>query len=209
MPTSINKSQSALLKSGYLDTVGSSDSPDLQVEESLKALILLAGSLVIDAQDNLQQGGHIGTGKLADSFKVLDPSFTGKKINVDVQAIFYYQYLNRGVKGTKSGSGEFAFKTQYPSRKMVNEIQKWIKRAGLSSFNVKKSVSTLEHRRKSISQLNQGRSVAYAVATSIKQHGIKKTGFFDKAINTTAARVDEEIGKAFKVDVINSLPDKL
>jgi hypothetical protein len=70
---------------------------------------------------------------------------------------------------------------------------------------VKKTYGGLEKKRKSISQLNLGRQVAYAVARSIKQHGIKATGFMDKAVASTSSKVQDRLGNALEVDIINSL----
>ena len=210
MPTSISKSQASLLASGFLDSIGSNpELNNLELNETLTTLILLAGELIEEANKNLQAGGHISSGKLSASMKVLDPQMFGKSIRLDVQALKYLMFLNKGVKGTKGGTGEFSFKNSYPSKSMVNEIQKWIKRAGASSFNVKKPVSHLEHKRKSVASLNTGRNTAYAVARGIKIHGIKPTHFFDNAVKTIRADVKTELAKALKVDVINSLPKKL
>ena len=205
----ISQSQAKLLASEFLDTIGGDKGKDLQVNESLTALIMLAGNLIDEANNNLQQGGHISSGRLSDSIKALDPRIVNGWINIDIEALFYYLFIDAGVKGTKSGSGAYSFKTSYPSKKMVTEIQKWIKRAGLSTYNVKKPVSNLERKRKSISQLNTGRRTAYAVATSIKQKGIRATNFFSKAADATELIAQEQLGKAFAIDVINSLPNSL
>ena len=210
MPQSISKAQAELLSSGFLDTLGSKpEFNDLDITESLAALILLAGELIEEANSNLQEGGHIGSGRLSDSLKVLNPEYVGKQIQLDIEALFYHQFINKGVRGTKSGAGEFSFKDDYPSRKMVTEIQKWIKRAHLASTKDRKSETTLGIKRKSISELNKGRSVAYAVARSIMQKGIKANGFLDKAAKVAKSHAKEELGKALKIDIINSLPTNL
>jgi uncharacterized protein YfaT (DUF1175 family) len=68
---------------------------------------------------------------------------------------------------------------------MVNAIQKWVKRNALSSRseNQRFNLSGLQRKRKSVSQLNTGRTTAYLIARKIKQRGLPKTGFFDNAIN--------------------------
>lgn len=206
MPQSISKAQAELLSSGFLDTLGSKpEFNDLDITESLAALILLAGELIEEANSNLQQGGHIGQGKLSDSLKVLNPEYVGKQIQLDIEALFYYQFINKGVRGTQSGGGLYSFKSSFPSRKMVSEIAKWLKTAKKATSNVSRPVGNLETKRKSISQLNK----AYAVARSIKMHGIKATNFFDKAVKVAQSHAKEELGKALKIDIINSLPTNL
>lgn len=201
---SFSKAQSDLLASKFLDSIGA-DRDALPLDETMKALVYLAGTLINESANNLEKGGHVGSGALASSFKVLDPRTIGKDLVLDIEALAYYQFLNRGVKGTKKGSGEYSFKSSYPSQKMVDSIRKWMKSAGMTTRNVKKPVGKLEVKRKSIAQFDG----AYAVARSIKQNGIKKTGFFDKAFQKTNNIANQELGKALKLDVINSLPSNI
>jgi len=201
---SFNKAQQEIIVSKFLDSLGE-DFSDLPLDETMKALVFLAGTLINEAANNLDKKGNVASGALASSLKVLDPRMVGSSVVLDIEALFYYQFLNRGVKGTKKGSGEFAFNSPYPSKKMVESIRKWMKQAGIANRNVKKTASKLEVKRKSIAQLDG----AYAVARSIKQNGIKKTGFFDKAFETTNKIANQELGKALKIDIINSLPTRL
>lgn len=210
---SITKAQASLLSSNFLGGIGSDDKSGLVPRESLSELFLLAGEFIEDAQNNLNATDSIGSGKLSSSLEILEPKETGTIVSVDISMLKYGQYVNKGVKGTETGSSlaGFKFKTGYPNKKMANEIQKWIKRAGLSIRNssAKKTVTRLEQKRHSVSQLNKGRAIAYAVATNIKRYGIKPTLFIDKAIKTTEAKIDDRFGKAFEIDILSSLPDKL
>lgn len=197
-----NKAQAELLATNFLESLGS-EYEDLPLDETMKALVSLAGILLEETAKNLNK--NTSSGALLSSFKILDPRRVGKDIVLDIEALAYYQFINRGVKGTKKGSGDFSFNSPYPSKKMVESIRKWMKIAGMSTRNVKKPISKLEVKRKSIAQLDG----AYAVARSIKQNGIKKTGFFDKAFKTTNSIARQELGLALKLDIINSLPTNL
>jgi len=101
----------------------------------------------------------------------------------------YYDFVNKGVKGFKSGSpnSPYSFKSAYPSMNgpMVTAIQKWVKRNALASRkeDQKYKLSGLQKKRKSVAQLNTGRTTAYLIARKIKQRGLPKTGFFDNAID--------------------------
>jgi hypothetical protein len=201
---SISKSQADLLSSDFLDSLGG-DKEDFQPKESLSTLLKLGAGLVEKAQDNLIKSNSIAKGELSASLTVEEPIQEGKRIRVDVSMLKYGLYINGGVKGTKSGSGEFSFKTSFPSKKMVDSIREWIKQAGLKSTNVKKSISKYEKKNKSLAELDS----AYAVARSIKMHGIKRTGFLSKAISETKTIAKIELGQAFKLDVIRSLPKNL
>jgi hypothetical protein len=43
------------------------------------------------------------------------------------------------------------------------------------------------------------------MARSIKQHGIKPTGFLDKAIATTRNKISDRLGAALRIDIISSI----
>jgi hypothetical protein len=207
MAQTISSAQSNAISSGFLDTLGSNDG--FEPTETLSALIELAAKLIETAQNNLQQSSQISSGALSDSFKVNDPDKKGKVITLNVEAAEYYDYVNKGVRGTAGGNstGGYAFKNNFPSTDMVNSISAWLKRAGKASTLVNKSKSTskLEVKNKTISEFDS----AYATARGIKIHGIKGSGYFDKAINVAKAYAASELGAALRIDIINSLPNKL
>ena len=206
MAQTISQAQRSALSEGFLDNLGSGrDSEGLKTDHVIDALVEIAGILLDETNKNLDKGGHNSSGALASSFKVVNPTVNGKVISLDIEALQYYQFLNNGVKGTKSGNGRYAFKNPYPSKQMVKEVGDWMKRAGMSTRNIKKSVSKQESKQSSVAQLN----AAYAVARSIKMKGIKGTGFFDKAVQTASQKTKEILGKALKIDIINSLPNNL
>lgn len=205
---SFTKAQADLLSSKFLDEIGSNpDFSDLPINETLKTLFYIAKLLIDEVNNNLNKSGNVASGALGDSFTVLDPVYEGKEIRLDIEALAYYQYLNRGVKGTKSGSGEFKFKYDKPSKDMVKSIKEWLDRGNKKSSNYlkKHSTSAQETKHATISDYDN----AYAVARSIKQKGIKKNGFLDKAFQATENVVQSELGKALKIDIINSLPTQL
>lgn len=206
MPISITKAQSSALSEGFLNNLGSSpEFADLPMDESVKALYQLARYLIEEANNNLDKGGHVSTGELRDSHKVINPEIIGGNITMEIEALARYAFLNKGVRGTKSGNGLYSFKSSYPSQDMVKEIRAWMTRAGISTRNIQKSVSKLEKKRKSISEYDN----AYAMARSIKMKGIKPTGYFDKAVRSAQTRAKEVLGQALVVDVISALPKDL
>lgn len=206
MATSITKAQSSALSEGFLNGLGSNpEFVDFPIDESVKALYQLAGYLIEEANSNLEKGGHISSGELADSHKVVNPQIVAGNITMEIEALARYAFLNKGVRGTKSGNGLYSFKSSYPSKDMVKEIRAWMARAGISTRNIQKTVSKLEKKRKSISEYDS----AYAMARSIKMKGIKPTGYFDKAIRSAQSRAKDVLGKALVVDVITSLPKNL
>lgn len=208
MATSISSAQASALADGFFDSLGSSKD-ELKPKESLSALYQLAGGLVSDAQRNLISSDRIASGKLADSFKVLNPEQLGKNIVIDIEALYYYQFIDGGVKGTRGGSGKFSFKNNFVGRKMQEAIRKWLIKEGLKARTTKKykAISIREAKRKSITETS--RSVAFAISKYIKQKGLKRTNFFAKALTSTKDKAAKELSKGFKIDIINSLPKKL
>lgn len=199
---SINQAQAAALADGFLESLGSGKD-GLQLRNTFTEVELLAGECVEDMQTNLNRSGSISSGKLSESLTLSEPVANGNVLSVDISMNFYGLFVNSGVRGTKSGSGPYSFKNDRPGSKMVEAIRDWQKRGKAITKNIKPAKSTFRHERKghSISQIDS----AYAIARSIKQKGIKATGFLDKAIETTRAKVSDRLGAAFRIDVINSL----
>jgi hypothetical protein len=198
---SIGKAQAALLAEGFLDNLGSEET--LQPRETFTEIILLAGEFVEDAQNNLNQSNSNASGSLSESLQLGEPEINGGEFKVDVYMNLYGKFVNKGVKGTKSGSGLYAFKHDFPSQGMIDSIKEWIKAGKLKTKNTnpKKSIFKNELKNASIGELDN----AFAVARSIKQHGIKATGFLDKAVETTTQKVRDRLGLALKIDIINSI----
>jgi hypothetical protein len=207
MAASISNSQASFLSSGKISDYGSAK--EFEPRESLSSLVKLAAMLVENAQENLNAAGQVSSGALSDSIQAKEPIEKGKTIYIEVHALDYYDYQNKGVRGTKGGasSGNYAFKNNFPSEAMVSAIDKWLKHGGAVTQHVlkKHSVSKTELKNTSISDLDS----AYAVARSIKIHGIKGSGYFDKAVKLAQAYASDILGKALSVDIINSLPNKL
>lgn len=138
----------------------------------------------------------------------MDPVQLGKTVRMDISALFYYKFVDQGVKGTKKGSGKYAFKNDGVGKKMMIAIRKWVIREGLKHKSDKyKAITKREAKRKSITDTST--STAYAIAKSVKQKGIEPSGFFTDAVRSTQAAANEELGAALKIDIINTLPNGL
>jgi hypothetical protein len=199
----ISKSQAEAIADGFVDSVGEGDSKTLQPRETYSEIILLAGDLIESAQQNLNKSNSNASGKLSASFMTNEPVKENNILRVDVTMNFYGRFINKGVKGVKSGSGPYSFKYDHPSKKMVDAIEEWQKdgKSKISNTNTKKTISKNEKKNASISAI----SSAYAIAQSIVNKGIKKTGFLDKAVLTTKDKVSDRLGAALKIDVLNSI----
>jgi hypothetical protein len=192
---SINKQQAAALADGFLDDLGTSKD-ELQPKESYTELILLAGEMVEEMQENLKR--NVASGALSESIAIDEPTQTGDVLRIDITMNDYGRFLNKGVKGWKSGKGLYQFKNTLPSKGMVAALKAGIERAGskLKSTNRAKTVSANELKNADISE-----AMAFGAAMNIKKFGIKPTGFLDKAVVSTQKKAGDRFGAALKVDV--------
>jgi hypothetical protein len=171
----------------------------------IQAMKQLADNLAKRAKENLVQTGHVATGALVNSIVPGELQVTGDKLHIDILALDYLQYINKGVRGTKGGQGLFSFKGDHPSQAMISSITKWIGNKAITAQATQKGSGKHGNAKSSITKA----ATAYAIARSIMQHGIKPTGFFDAAMATTQQQADTLLANALKVDVINALPDTL
>src|ERR1700761_799643 len=98
---SIGKAQAAALADGFLDSFGSSKD-DLRPKETFTEIILLAGELIQSCQQNLNQSNSNASGSLSSSLIAGEPALNGKVFSLDMLMNFYGQFVNKGVKGTRS-----------------------------------------------------------------------------------------------------------
>lgn len=160
-----------------------------------KVLVAYAAKFIIQVQKNLQKANKVDTGRLETDIQEGSVIREGKTYSIDIgypvgsEGAKYYDFVNKGVKGFKSGTpnSPYRFRSAFPSMNgpMVNAIQKWVKRNSLSqrTETQKYNTSGLQRKRKSVSELNTGRTTAYLIARKIKQRGLPRTGFFDDAID--------------------------
>ena len=159
-----------------------------------KTMIAYAARFIIQVQKNLQSENKVDTGTLERDIQEGSLIRQGKNYSIDVgypassAGAKYYDFVNKGVKGFKSGqpNSPYRFRSAYPSMNgpMVNAIQKWVKRNALAQRKETQryNLSALQKKRKAVSELNTGRTTAYLIARKIKQRGLPRTGFFDDAI---------------------------
>lgn len=179
-----------------------------------KMLIAYASRFIFAAQKNLKKDNKVDTGTLEKDLAQGDLIRQGSNYAIDIgypetsAGAKYYDYVNKGVKGfiSKQPDSPYRFRSAYPSMNgpMVTAIQKWVKRNALSQRreDQKYNLSGLQKKRKSVAQLNTGRTTAYLIARKIKQQGLKKTGFFDNAIDQVFnQQFYDKMGKAVGADV--------
>lgn len=202
MAQSISQAQAANL--GFLDTVGGGKEGFVP-RETASTMVQLAQDIIDQVAANLDAGGHNSSGALSSSFHMTEPEINGDIITLNIMALDYYDYINKGVRGTKSGMGPYSFKNDNPSLKMVQSISDWAGRSFFSSRNIKVAVTATERKHKAVASLSK-MAKAYAIARSIKQKGIKGSGYLDKAINVAKLTMTDRIGAGLAVDITRTLP---
>jgi hypothetical protein len=163
-------------------------------------MVLAAANFILQVQENLNQAGKIDTGTLASDIEKGEITNAGGVYSIDVgypkgsKASKYYDFVNKGVKGTRSGTpadSPYSFRSDMPGPSMTSAIAGWYRRH--SSYGrretQKKNLSAVQRKRKKLSKMVDAnkrlRSLAFATAVNIKRRGLKKTGFFDKAIQSS------------------------
>jgi hypothetical protein len=180
-----------------------------------RTIIRFASIFIKRVQDNLIKANRVDTGTLSTDITEGQLIKQGSSYSLDIgypkssEGAKYYDFVNKGVKGFKSGqpNSPYRFRSAYPSMNgpMVNAIQKWVKRNALSSRREDQrfNLSGLQKKRKSVAQLNTGRTTAYLIARKIKQRGLPKTGFFDNAVDEVFnQQFYDKMGKAIGADLI-------
>jgi len=179
-----------------------------------QTILNYAAKFIFQVQDNLRKANKVDTGTLSTDIAQGDIIKQGASYSLDIgypvgsDGARYYDFVNKGVKGFKSGTpnSPYRFRSAFPSINgpMVTAIQKWVKRNALSSRREDQrfNLSGLQKKRKSVAQLNTGRTTAYLIARKIKQRGLPKTGFFDNAIDEVFnQQFYDKMGQAIGADV--------
>jgi hypothetical protein len=204
MAKSISQAQAEVLSSGLLSNVGS-DKSAFKPVKLLSEVLLIAGSIVKEAQKNLVKGNNNSTGELSQSLEITDPTQNGSLFGCDVTMIYYGNFVNSGVKGVKSGSSNagYAFKNLGVSSEFIKSLERGRQKAAakISNTNTSKTISQNEKKNAKISEVGS----VWGAAVNIKKYGIKPTGFMDKAVSTIGAKVEKQLGIALRIDIENSL----
>lgn len=213
------KKQQQVIDKGYIDLM--SDSP-LQFEEfkgeALEtALYNIAATFIEQAANNLNAADRVSEGNLLNSIKPSEIKIMGKTMQIEISALDYYKFIDKGVKGWQSGSpsdSPYAFNkpdkggSGKKSSEMVTAIRKWLIKEGLKSQTLSRksashAISSRERRRQKIT--DTATSTAIMVAGIIRKRGLKKTNFWTDAGDKATRYAEQEFETALTIDIINSL----
>jgi hypothetical protein len=208
MAQSISQSQLHLIKSGQLDLMGEdvSSYKTVTFNDLADTMARLGAKYVERLVSNLNKADASSSGKLSDSITNLDVTLFGSVYTVEIEAAKYAKFLDEGVDGwAKSRGSQYKFKTRGvdPQGEMVKSVKEWLLREGKFSRNVKTQLSKRESKQKSL--VDATTKQAISVAYMIKRQGIKPTHFWRDTTREMKQIVEVELGKALKVDIVNSL----
>lgn len=203
---------------GFVDSFGDDRKNYLAAGEAPvfeQYMIKVVGDFLLKVQENLKRLDKIDTGRLSESLSAGELQDDGNGMfsisagYLDDSNAPYASFVNQGVRGFISGQpadSPFSFKSAWASRNgpMAVAIQKWMKRQGIAARreDQRTNLTSLQRKRKAISELESSRSMAVLIASRIKQRGLPKTDFFSSAVREYFG--DEfaaGVSKAFLQDV--------
>jgi hypothetical protein len=185
---SISKAQIQALRDSFIQSLGGSFDKykpgELPVLEDTLALY---GKAFNDRVTQILDSENItSSGRLAEpALPIITKFGTGYILSLGYEpgseASKYYDFVNKGVKGTKNEKADnktpYAFKGNKKAVP-VSSIEKWLGYNKLKSVSVKK-YTKLGTEAKAI---EGKKSLAFLIARSIHRKGLKSTRYFDRAV---------------------------
>lgn len=221
MAKSSKQLQDEIVNDKFLDELGNSSTDFSALNElpgTKQIIILSAANFIEKVKSELQRLGKVSSGNLEDGITSGDliEDQGGYEIDLgyksDDSAAKYYDYVNKGVMGYSSGqpNSEYGFKSLKVSRDMVKSLLLWYRKRGNAARreDQKKKISATQRKNKSLARTvkkaDSLKSLAYATAVSIKKKGIRKTAFFDNAVQFSFGKgfidaVGRTVGQDIKV----------
>ena len=185
---SISKAQIQALRDNFIQSLGGSfdkyKGGDLPVLEETLALYGKAFNDKIT--EILDKENITSSGRLAEpALPIITKFGTGYILSLGYEpgseASKYYDFVNKGVKGTKNEKADnktpYAFKGNKKAVP-VSSIEKWLGYNKLKSVSVKR-YTKLGTEAKAI---DGKKSLAFLIARSIHRKGLKSTKYFDRAV---------------------------
>jgi hypothetical protein len=185
---SISKAQIQALREGFIQSIGDSYTKvkpgELPIlEETLAKYGQAFNDKIVELLD---KDNITSSGKLAEpALPIITKFGTGYILSLGYDkgsaASKYYDFVNKGVKGTKNlkadGKTPYSFKSGKKAVP-VSSIEKWL------GYNKLKSVSVKKYKKlgSESKAIDGKKSLAWAIAKSIHTKGLSSTHYFDRAV---------------------------
>jgi len=190
----------AAINLDWLEETGAAKTEFVAVETQDK-LTQLAAEYSIALAKKLGDVDASSSGELADSIQPLAIQIQDNIFYVDIVAAKYASFIDEGVDGWDNSRGSrFKFKTKGvdPNGAMVKSVKDYLVREGKisqSKYAVLNKKNKVKDR-----QIQAATTVSYM----IKRMGIKATHFWHDATNEFSKIIEQELGMAVKIDLINN-----
>lgn len=193
------------MESVFYDLLGESKSSfeEVKFDNMAKSVVKLAAMYAGLIREKLDEADAASSGQLAGSIKPTELEFDGNKYIVKIVANDYISFVDQGVNGWAKPRGSvYSFRTKGvdPNGEMVKNVSDWLKREGASARNIKQGIIARESKGISADQRN-----AITAAYMIKRQGIEPKRFLNKATQEMGVIIENEFGKALRIDIINNL----
>ena len=186
---SISKAQIQAIREGFIQSIGETGFGKVKPGELpiLEETLALYGKAFNDTLVKiLDQNNITSSGRLAEpALPIITKFGTGYVLSLGYEpgseASKYYDFVNKGVKGTKNIKADSKTPYSFKGNKKavpVSSIEKWLSYNKLKSVSVKK-YTKLGTETKAI---DTKKSLAYVIARSIHTKGLKSTHYFDRAV---------------------------
>lgn len=181
---SISKAQAKAIADGFLNTLGEQPMKEGQMPVVETLLKQFGGEFITTAQENLRANGSIASGAINDIRMYFNKFGTTYSISLGYpkseKASKYWDFVNKGVKGTKNIKADSKTPYKFNSSKKsipISAVQGWL------GYNKLKATAVKPYRKLGVEAkaIDSKKSLAYIVARSIHRKGLRSTHYFDNA----------------------------
>jgi len=196
---SISRAQAQALGDGFLNTLGEQPMKEGEMPVIERLLKDFGADFITTAQKNLNKNKSIASGAINDIRMNFTKFATSYTISLGYPktepASKYWDFINKGVKGTKNVKADSNTPYKFNSGKKAIPIaaaQRWLGYNKLKVTAVKKYKKVGQEKK----AIDGKKSLAYMLARSIHRKGIRSTHYFDNAQKETFGKNFYEVMEA-------------
>jgi hypothetical protein len=185
---SISRAQAQAIADGFLNTLGEKPMKEGELPVVERLLKDFGADFILTAQKNLRDNNSIASGAIND-IRIQQTKFGNTYVlslgyPENKPASKYFEYVNKGVKGTKNEKADSKTPFKFnPSKKSIpiSVVEGWL------GYNKLKAVSVKRYTKLGVElkAIDSKKSLAYLVARSIHRKGLRSTHYFDNALTST------------------------